>query len=191
MMKALVTLGLAVMLLAGATVVGAADLKSGLQPGDLVGAFDVEKCGGAVNDGKEVGANFCYRCMLGNKPVVMVFARKADSSLAELARELDKHVAKNADQKLSSFVNLIGKNSDELKAAAKEFAAKNKLENVALVVPQENENGPADFNINPDAEVTVTIYRNGKVQASHAVGAGGLSQDEIKNIIADTGKILK
>ena len=60
--------------------VRAAELKSGLQPGDLVGAFDVEKCGGAVNDGKEVGANFCYRCMLGNKPVVMVFARKADKS---------------------------------------------------------------------------------------------------------------
>jgi hypothetical protein len=184
-----VMLNLAAVLLASA--VGAAELKSGLQPGDLVGAFDVEKCGGAVNDGKEVGANFCYRCMLGNKPVVMVFARKTDSSLATLAKELDKHVSKNADQKLSSFVNLLGKNPAELKAEAKDFAAKNKLENVALVVPQENENGPADFNINPDAEVTVTIYRNGKVAASHAVGPGGLDESEIKAIIADTGKILK
>lgn len=52
-MKASVTLGLA-LLLAGMSVVTAAELKSGLQPGDLVGAFDVEKCGGAVNDGKEV-----------------------------------------------------------------------------------------------------------------------------------------
>jgi hypothetical protein len=64
-MKTSVTLGLA-LLLAGMSVATAGDLKSGLQPGDLVGAFDVEKCGGAVNDGKEVGANFCYRCMLGN-----------------------------------------------------------------------------------------------------------------------------
>ena len=48
-----------------------------------------------------------------------------------------------------------------------------------------------DFNINPDAEVTVTIYRNGKVAASHAVGPGGLTDAEIKSIIADTGKILK
>jgi hypothetical protein len=178
------------MVLASATAF-AAELKSGLQPGDLVGAFNVEKCGGAVNDGKENGANFCYRCMLGNKPVVMVFARKADSSLASLVKELDKHVAQNADQKLSSFVNLIGSNPGELKATAKDFAAKNKLENVALVVPEENENGPADFNINPDAEVTVTIYRNGKVAASHAVGPGGLSSDEIKTIVGDTAKILK
>src|SRR6202163_932990 len=98
-MKASVTLGLAAILLAGMTTVRAAELKSGLQPGDLVGAFDVEKCGGAVNDGKEIGANFCYRCMLGNKPVVMVFARKADPALAKLVKELDKAVAEHADKK--------------------------------------------------------------------------------------------
>src|SRR5476651_728820 len=148
-MRASVTLGLAAIVLAGVTALRAAELKSGLQPGDLVGAFDVEKCGGAVNDGKEVGSNFCYRCMLGNKPVVMVFARKADKSLASLVKELDKHVAKNADQKLSSFVNLIGSNPEALKATAKEFAANNQVENVALVVPHENENGPAEFNVSP------------------------------------------
>jgi hypothetical protein len=188
-MKASFTLGLAAILLAGMSV-RAAELKSGLQPGDVVGAFDVEKCGGAVNDGKEVGANFCYRCMLGNKPVVMVFARKADKQLATLVKELDKQVTKNADQKLSSFVNLIGGSQDELKAQAKEFAAKNQVENVALVVPHENENGPAEFNVSPAAEFTVTIYRNGKVAASHAVGPGGLDDKEIKTIIADTSKIL-
>ena len=190
-MKASVTLGLAAIVLAGVTALRAAELKSGLQPGDLVGAFDVEKCGGAVNDGKEVGANFCYRCMLGNKPVVMVFARKADNSLASLVKELDKQMTQNADQKLSSFVNLLGSNPAELKNVAKEFAAKNQIENVALVVPQENQNGPAEFNINPDAEVTVTIYRNGKVAASHAVGAGQLDPQTIKSIVADTSKILK
>ena len=51
--------------------------------------------------------------MLGNKPVVMVFARKAEKALATLVKELDKQVAKNADQKLSSFVNLIGKDPAE------------------------------------------------------------------------------
>ncbi len=190
-MKALITLSLTALLLLSVSTLNAAELKSGLQPGDLVPAFDVEKCGGAVNDGKEVGANFCYRCMLGNKPVVMVFARKADPQLASLVKELDKQVTKNADQKLSSFVNLIGKDQAGLKAQAKEFAAKNQVENVALVVPQDNENGPAEFNISPEAEVTVTIYRNGKVVASHAVGAGELDAAEIKHIIADTGKILK
>ena len=166
-MKASVILGFAALILAGVTAVRAAELKSGLQPGDLVGAFEIEKCGGAVNDGQEVGANFCYRCMLGAKPVVMVFARKTDSSLAALTKELDKHVAKNTDQKLSSFVNLLGKDQAELKSVAKEFAAKNQVENVALVVPQDNENGPPEFNINPDAEVTVTIYRDGRFSVTY------------------------
>jgi hypothetical protein len=184
------SLGLAIVL----AVVGtarAAELTSGLQPGDSVGAFNVEKCGGAANDGREVGSNFCYRCMLGNKPVVMVFARKADDKLAKLAKELDKHVAKNSDQKLSSFINLLGEDPAELKTQAKDFAAKNELENVALVVPDDNQNGPEEFKISPEAEVTVTIYRNGKVAAAHAVAPGQLSDEEIKSIITDTAKILK
>ena len=183
------TLGLAI-LLAGAATLRAAELKSGLQPGDLVGAFNVEKRGGAVNDGREVGANFCYRCMLGNKPVVMVFSRNADKSLGKLAKALDKHIAKNSDQKLSSFINLIGGDPDALKSKARAFAAKHELENVALVVPDANENGPDEFAINPQVEVTVTIYRNGKVEASHAIGPGGLTKQQIKTIIADTAKIL-
>lgn len=177
--------------LAGVGTVRAAELTSGLQPGDLVGAFNVEKCGGAVNDGREVGANFCYRCMLGKKPTVMVFARKADANLAALAKELDKTLAKNSDQKLSSFINLIGEDPAALKNTAKEFAAKNELENVALVVPDDTANGPEEFKISPEAEVTVTIYRDGKVEASHAVAPGKLSKEEIKSIINDTGKILK
>ena len=139
-MKAIVTLSLA-LVLGFASAVVAAELKSGLQPGDLVPAFDVEKCGGAVNDGRSVGDNFCYRCMLGNKPVVMVFARKSDDKLASLAKALDKHVAANADQKLSSFINLIGENPAELKAEAKDFAAKNKLENVAHYIEKKNIKG--------------------------------------------------
>ena len=188
-MKAIVTLSLA-LIMAGASAVLAAELKSGLQPGDLVGAFDVEKCGGAVNDGRSVGDNFCYRCMLGNKPVVMVFSHTADGRLSKLAKALDKHVAKNSDQKLSSFINLLGEDPSDLKATAKSFAAKNKLENVALVVPHDNANGPEEFNLNPNAEVTVTIYRQGKVAATHALGPGQLNEAAIKAIIADTGKIL-
>ena len=86
-MRALIAASLASVFLLAATAL-AGELKSGLQPGDRVGAFEVQKCGGAVNDGREVGSNFCYRCMLGNKPVVMVFARKADPSLQALVNQL-------------------------------------------------------------------------------------------------------
>ena len=177
--------------LAGMTSYGlAGDLTSGLAPGEEVDAFDVEKCAGAVNDGKEIGANFCYRCALGNKPVVVVFARKADASLAKLVRKLEESIAAHKEQELSSFVNLLGPNAEELKATAKKFGANNKVEYVALVVPQDNENGPPEYKINPEAEVTVMLYRQGKVEANHSFAAGKLDEQGIASIIKDTSKIL-
>ena len=44
--------------------------------------------------------------------------------------------------------------------------------------------------LSPDAEVTVTIYRGGKVEASHALAKGQLNEAAIKAILADTAKIL-
>jgi hypothetical protein len=40
---------------------GADELKSGLQPGQSVPAFNVVKCGGAPDDGVKVGQTLCYR----------------------------------------------------------------------------------------------------------------------------------
>jgi hypothetical protein len=39
----------------------AEELKSGLQPGQSVGAFQVVKCGGAPDDGVKIGGELCYR----------------------------------------------------------------------------------------------------------------------------------
>lgn len=60
-MRLPITLGLAVALAATTAAVGAAELKSGLQPGESVPAFDVVKCSGAVDDGVNVGRQLCYR----------------------------------------------------------------------------------------------------------------------------------
>jgi hypothetical protein len=70
-MKVFMSCGAAVVLLAcaaiagekGAAEKGAAEkgLKSGLQVGDSVGAFDVIKCGGVEDDGVSFGQKLCYR----------------------------------------------------------------------------------------------------------------------------------
>lgn len=188
-MSKLAALGMVVALVCGAA--RAEELKSGLQPGDSIGAFTVEKVSGNPNDGVEVGKNLCYRCMLGNKPVVMVFARTPDKALASLVKELDAKLPQHEDKKLSSFVNVIGsKDADALKAAAKEFGDNQKPEHVAIVVPADSENGPKEFGISPAADVTVIIYREGKVAASHAFGPGKLDAQAITSVIADTAKVL-
>ena len=81
---------------------------------------------------------------------------------------------------------------DALKATAKEFAAKNQLENVALVVPQENENGPEEFNDQPGgrSDRDDLSQRQGGCQprrGSRRFDRCGRS----RAIIADTAKILK
>jgi hypothetical protein len=180
-------LALAIGVLASAR---AAEFRSGPQVGDLVGAFTVEKAAGAADDGVAVGDQLCYRCRMGNRPMVMVFAHTADAHLAALLKQLDKVVADNKEKKMGSFVSLLGDKPDDLKVDAKSFVEKNKIENIAFVVPEENKTGPSDYKLDDRADVTVLIYRQGKVEANHALAAGGLSDDEIKKIIADTSKIL-
>lgn len=60
-MRALFRCGAVMVVLAGAAAVGAEALKSGLQPGDFVGAFNVVKCAGAEDDGVKEGRQLCYR----------------------------------------------------------------------------------------------------------------------------------
>jgi hypothetical protein len=191
MRKALaISTGLALAIGTFAAAARAAEFTSGPQVGDLVGAFTVEKAAGAADDGVPVGEHLCYRCRMGNRPMVMVFAHSPDAQLASLVKQLDKVVADNKEKKMGSFVSLLGDKPEDLKAEANSFVEKNKIENIAFVVPEENKAGPGDYKLNDKADVTVLIYRQGKVAANHALAAGGLSDDEIKKIIADTGKIL-
>ena len=60
-MKLLTSFGLAAALVAGVSAASAEEIKSGLQAGQSVGAFDVVKCGGAPDDGVAQGKQLCYR----------------------------------------------------------------------------------------------------------------------------------
>lgn len=60
-MRTLWRCSVAAVFLAGVATAGAEELKSGLQVGDSVGAFDVVKCAGAEDDGVKEGRQLCYR----------------------------------------------------------------------------------------------------------------------------------
>jgi hypothetical protein len=179
-----------VLFLAAMSPVRAAELKSGIQPGAEIGPFDVVKCAGP-DDGVKVGSQLCYRCKYGARPIVMVFSRKSDEKIVELAKQLDEQVSRNSEKKLAAFVNLLGDDREALEGDAKKLAEKNKVANVPVVVPVEFENGPGDYGINPKAEVTVILAVGGKVVANHAFEAGKLDEKGVKAILADVPKILK
>ena len=172
------------------TEAGAEQMKSGLQEGDYVPAFHVTKAGGAQDDGKPEGWTGCYRCYLGNKPVVMVFARSTDDNLAKLVKEIDDTVAANSDKKMASFVNIIGKDADKAAKSAREFAKKHDFKNVAICVAKDLPNGPEGFAIAPQADVTVMTYVNGQVKDNKSFGEGKVDGKGIASVVAGTKKIL-
>jgi len=189
-MKALYTMAFAVAVLAGSTSI-AEDLKSGLQPGQKIGAFDVVKVSGADSDGVKQGAQLCYRCRYGARPQVMIFTRSTGENVASLSKQIDELVAKNSEKKLASFVNLLGENREKLEATAKTFGEANKLANVPVVVPVEFENGPADYGVSPKADITVIFAVKGDVKANLSFAKDGLDKDAVKKVVAEVAKILE
>jgi hypothetical protein len=189
-MKVATAVGLAVVF-ALAVSARAAELKSGPQKGEEVGAYEVVKLAGNPHDGVKIGEELCYRCKMGNRPMVMVFSRKADKNLAKLVSALDKAVAKNQEKKLGAFVALIGdRDADKAKATAEKLVKESEASNVAVVAAKDQPNGPESYKLNPQADVTVLIYVKGEVAANHAIPASELNEQVAKQIIADTAKIL-
>ena len=163
--------------------VASAEVTSGPQVGDRVGAFTVTKVTGNPDDGVVDGKKLCYRCKMGQRPVVMVFARSADESFAKFLKKLEGELEEHADEKLTAFVNMIGTDEESMKKAAAEFVAKHGIKRVAFVIPEDVANGPENFNIAPDADLTVICYKGGEVKANHAFASGGLSEDKIDAIV--------
>lgn len=163
-------------------------LKSGPQTGDSLGAFYVTKVAGAEDDGVEEGKNLCYRCKNGNRPQVMIFTRSTNPQVGKLVRKLDQAVAKNQSSELRVFVNLLGEDKEELSDTAKKFAAQSKAKNVPFVVPNEFENGPENYGINTDAEITITLATDGGVKASHAYASA--KDLNVDSVLDDINKIL-
>ena len=164
--------------------VSAEELKSGLAAGEGIGAFQVVKVAGAEGDGlAENGDQLCYRCKYGPRPQVMVFTRKTDGEVANLTKELNSAVAANSEKKLAAFVNVLNADKGAAEKGAADLAAHADVKNVPVVVPVESENGPANYGLNPDAEVTVIIANKSKVVASMGFAAGKLDAAAVSEVL--------
>jgi hypothetical protein len=113
----------------------------------------------------------------------MVFARTADEKLAKLLKKLDEEIEEHASTKLTGFVNMLGTDAESLKKDTAEFVKQQGIERIAFVVPQDSANGPADYKIAPDADLTVVCFKGGKVTANHALAKGQLSDEKIDAIV--------
>lgn len=161
-------------LLSAAMIAGLSNAAdSGLQQGDSIGAFYVTKVAGAPADGVPSGKELCYRCKYGQSPMVMVFTRKSGDKVTELVKQLDKTVSANEDARLRGFVTVLGEDQAGLKSTASKIAEAAGCHTVPVAVSSEP-NGPANYRLDPSAEVTVIVAEGGKVLASHAFTADGI-----------------
>ncbi|MEW4452434.1 hypothetical protein AB1L30_07155 [Bremerella sp. JC817] len=187
-MKLLTMMLTAVALVAGSSLCMAEETKSGLQTGEMIGAFYVTKLAGASEDGVDVGKNLCYRCKNGGRPQVIVFTRTGDKQVVDLVQQLDKAIAANEDKQLRSFVNYLGDEKASAKADAEKLAKTVTADNVPIVLPNEFENGPENYGINPKAEVTIILAKGGEVKANFA--ATSAKDLKVDAVIAGLEKIL-
>jgi hypothetical protein len=181
----------AALMLGAVVTVTAAELKSGLPTGEKIPAFIVTKIAGAENDGVAVGKDLCYRCKYGARPQVMIFTRNTGSDIVSLAKELNSAVAKNESKQLSAFVNVLNSDKAAAEKAAKSLATAVGAEKLPVVVPVENDNGPANYGINPDAEVTVILANNSTVVATHGYAAGQFNAEAVKTVLSDVENLVK
>lgn len=191
-MKKFAALMAAVAVSFGASFAQAEELKSGLAPGASIGPFQVVKVAGAENDGiASVGDQLCYRCQYRSRPQVMVFTRSTSEAVAKLTSELNAAVTKNADKELAAFVNVINADKAAAEKSAKDLASHAKTDKIPVVVPVENENGPANYGVNPDAEVTVIVASKGKVVASQGFAAGKFDAAAVKTVLDSVDGAIK
>jgi hypothetical protein len=164
------------------SVAHAAEPKSGPQVGEKVVPFHPLNC-----TGDHAGEKYCLICKNGYNSVAMIFARQVTPELSRLIKRIDQATDKNQERSMGSFVVLLS-DSDDLEKELKELAKKEKIQHCILTI--DNPEGPQDYNIAQEAEVTVVLYTKLTVKANHAFKKGDLNDKAIEATVADLAKIL-
>ena len=164
------------------SVVAAEEPKSGPQVGEQVVPFHPLNC-----TGDHAGEKYCLICKNGPNPVAIIFARQVTPELTRLIKRIDQATDKNQDRSMGCFAVLLS-DSDNLEKELKELAKREEIQHCILTI--DNPEGPSDYNIDQEAEVTVILYTKETVKANHAFKKGDLNDKAIEAIVADLGKIL-
>jgi len=118
--------------------------------------------------------------------VVCVFARKTSEPLASLVKKIDEKIGEN--DKLKSFVVIIPKKGEMPAENLRKLAKDAGIQHVPLTIG-ESPDGPPDYEVAKDADITVLMWTGGKVKVNHAY-KGELTDKDIRAILADIPKIL-
>jgi hypothetical protein len=163
---------------------GEGTVKSGPQVGqEIPGPFHPLNVTGAAK-----GKKNCLYCANGPSPVAVVFAREATPAVAKLIKKLDEATNQNKSKSMGSYAVFCSA-QEGLQTKLEELASKQGIESLILSI--DSPEGPKEYNIAKDADVTVLLYNDFTVRANHAYAKGQLNDGAIARIVADVSKIAK
>lgn len=119
-----------------------------------------------------------------------MFARELTDDLASLVKQLDAVVGKNEEKKMGGFVVLLSEDPDADEAKVVAFAEKHGIKNLPLTI-FDGVAGPPGYSLAKEAEVTVTMWVKQEVKVNQAFGKDGLTASAVKQVVAETAKILE
>jgi protocatechuate 3,4-dioxygenase beta subunit len=149
----------AVVLVAALLVAAPPELKSGLQLGDEVAAWNPIHVGGP-----DKGTRACPVCTYLEKPAVVVFTRDGGNAAA-LAQRLEKLVAVHQRHGLKGFLVVIDGTPEKLA----KMTADLRLQRIGVCYPdpqtRDKDLGEL-YKIHPHAQNTIIVYKDYKVTAN-------------------------
>ncbi|MCI0463166.1 MAG: hypothetical protein L0Z62_39980 [Gemmataceae bacterium] len=171
------------LLLLSATLTADGPFRSGLQPEERIpSAFHPLNV-----TGEHAGKEHCLVCENGLNPVVMIFAREVSEPLTRLLARVDAATVKHRDKELGSFVVFLG-DREGLQARLEKVGRQKALRHTVLSI--DSADGPEGYKLTKAADVTVVLYVEHLVRASHAFKKGELTDKDIDRILNDLPRIL-
>ncbi len=115
-----------------------------------------------------------------------MFARKTSEPLASLVKQIDQKIGENPS--LKSFVVIMTKDGEKTREALTKLAKEAGVKNVPLTMIGEKD-GPPDYEIAADSDITVMMWKQHKVKVTHGY-KGELTDKDIETIVSEIPKLL-
>lgn len=119
-----------------------------------------------------------------------VFTRRLSDDLTGLVKKIDETVAKNSDKKMAAFVIYLSDEPDTAESKLKGLAKTLNISKTPLTTFETAE-GPDNYKIARDADVTITMWNKFKVVSSRGFSKDKITDKDVEKVISDANSLLK
>lgn len=135
--------------------------------------------------------------MGGYDLVALIFAREINDNLTSLVRTIDKQLEQSAARRQGQGHNRFGvwvvflSDDNNLNVQLQTLVAREGLNHVVVSRARDNAKGPPRYKVNPEAELTVVVYKDAdSVVANHVLTSEELTVSRTKEIVQSLQKVL-